>query len=111
MNRSSRVASAAAFAAAVFSAVTAVVVLRRLLNSPVVESAGWKQQGAAPQDTGRISSQDAATGALPVVSAAPGATSISALPGWQQNLPVTPVPRNAVSATANDAAADPHRGS
>ena len=55
----------------------------------------------------RVSSKDADTGQLPVVSPEDGGTPPSALPGWQESLPVTPVPPNTVTATAPESTTAP----
>lgn len=87
MKRSSLLTSAAVLSAAGFSAAAAALV-RRLLRHGAVDHAV------------RVSTKDADTGQLPVASPKAGGIPPSALPGWQENLPVTPVPPNTVTATA-----------
>ncbi|MFB9798129.1 hypothetical protein ACFFON_14420 [Arthrobacter citreus] len=87
MKRSPLLTSAAVLSAAGFGAAAAAVV-RRMLRHGAVDHAL------------RVSSKDADTGQLPVLSSDGGGTPPSALPGWHGNLPVTPVPPDAVTATA-----------
>ena len=90
MKRSSLLTSAAVLSAAGLSA-AAGAVLRRVLRHGAVEQAL------------RASTGDADTGQLPVVPEA-GGTPASALPGWRESLPVTPVPPNTVTATVPEPA-------
>ena len=87
MKRSPLLTLAAVLSAAGFGAAAAALV-RRMLRHGAVDQAL------------RVSSKDADTGQLPVVSPEPGGIPPSALPGWQGNLPVTPVPPDTVTATA-----------
>ncbi|MCC3267007.1 hypothetical protein [Arthrobacter gengyunqii] len=101
MKRLPRLVSAAVAAAAGLSAGAAFAVLRRLLDNPTVGLAAGTTPATTPAGAPvRISSGNAATGSLPVLRAGPDATPASVLPGWRQSLPVTPVPRDTVSATA-----------
>lgn len=91
VKRSSLVTSAAVLSAAGLSA-AAGALLRRLLRHGPVERAL------------RVSTGDGDTGRLPVVAGA-GSTPPSALPGWRESLPVTPVPQDTVTATVPEPAA------
>ncbi|MET4061205.1 hypothetical protein ABIB35_002772 [Arthrobacter sp. UYP6] len=99
MKRSSLLVCAAVASVAALGA--AAELLRRLGRNGVVEQ-------AAKGPAARVSSTYGDTGELPLVSAVPSAsaTSASALPGWRQSLPVTPVPQDAVTATSAEAVPD-----
>ena len=98
MKRSSLLTSAAVFTAVGISAAAAAL-MRRTLHHDAVDRAV------------RVSAPEATTGTLPAVPANAGSTPPSALPGWKETLPVTPVPPNTVTATvpgpSGDAAANP----
>lgn len=89
MKRSSLLTSAAVVTAVGLSAAAAAL-LRRTLHDDAVDRAV------------RVSAPEATTGTLPVVPADAGSTPPSALPGWKETLPVTPVPPNTVTATVPD---------
>ena len=89
MKRSSPLTSAAVVTAVGLSAAAAAL-LRRTLHHDAVDRAV------------RVSAPEATTGTLPVVPADADSTPPSALAGWKETLPVTPVPPNTVTATVPD---------
>lgn len=95
VNRSSLLSSAAVFSAVGFSA-AAFALLRRLLRHGAVEQAA------------RVSSKEASTGELPVVSDRAIGTPAGSRPGKRDHLPVTPVPPNTVTAMTREPAEPDH---